>query len=124
MEHNPKIYAKALVSVITDKDSNKQQEKIAANFLKILEKNSDIKKAKEIISLAENFYCQKTGIRKIILETARTIGIRDFKKSFIEKGDIIQEKINPELVAGIKIIVNDEKQLDFSLKKLIDEIII
>ena len=43
-------------------------------------------------------------------------------ESLVKKGDIVQEKINKELIAGVKIIVNDEKQIDFSMQKKLQNI--
>ena len=35
---------------------------------------------------------------------------------------MVKEKINPELIAGIKVMINNNKQLDFSLKNKLDNI--
>lgn len=113
-------YAKVLVELILQ---GKVKEKvIIEGFLRLLKKNGDFKKAKEIIQLAEIELIKKTGNKKVILETARKNEIKDSFKHFIEKGDIVSEKINADLIAGIKIIVNDERQLDFSLKSKLDKI--
>lgn len=116
-----KIYAKALAEVILSKPASAEasvwQRKIADNFLKFLIKTGKEKKAKEILNLAEDFILAKQGKRKIIFETARKI-TSDQKKllhGIAETGDKVQEKINPELIAGVKIIINDSKQFDGSL---------
>lgn len=119
MKHKPNVYAKALAEIMVAKKDN---GKIVNNFLKLLEKNGDLKKAKQIVSLAEKLYLQKIGRNKIILETARKINHKEISSKVFKEKDIVQEKINPELIAGIKIIVNNEKQLDFSLKKKLEEI--
>ena len=117
-----KVYAKNLVDLFLNNKSLTEEKKFVDSFLMFLEKNQDIKKAKEIIQLAENLYFKKTGKRKITLESARSIDAETAFKSFFNKGDFAEEKINQELVAGVKIIVNNEKQLDFSLKNKIDNI--
>lgn len=122
MKHKAKNYAKALAGLILEKKNKQEQKKVVSKFLKYLEKNGDIKKAKEIVSLAENLYFKKTGKRKIILETARKTDTKDVSKKIFKKGDFLEEKVNSELVAGIKIMVNNEKQLDFSLKSKLDRI--
>ena len=96
------------------------QKELISRFLKLLEKNGDFKKAKEIISLAESLYLKKLKRRKIILETARKI--KNLKESFTENGDVVEEKINTDLVAGLKITINGERQLDFSLSKKLNDI--
>ncbi len=116
----PKMYAEALVDLVVGKKS----EEIPERFFKLLEKNEDLKKVKEIVRLAEILYLKKIGKEKVILETARKIITKDILKKMIKKGDIVEEKINPELIAGIKVIIDGEKQLDFSLSKKLNDILI
>ncbi len=104
MKHKAKEYSKALVQV---KKFNLK------NFLRVLEKNGDTKKLKEIVAMAE-----KMMYRKITIETARKVKVAWPKK----KNDLIEEKINPSLIAGVKITVNGERQLDFSLKNKLEKI--
>src|SRR3989344_4186362 len=59
-----------------------REKSIVANFLKLLEANGDMKKAKEIIALAEGLFLKKTGNKKIVLETARPLNSRSVFKKF------------------------------------------
>ena len=113
-KYSPKIYAKALVQLLPD-------ENATAIFLDFLAKNGDMKKAGQIISLAEDLWYKKTAARKISVETARHIEANPLK-DFLREGDKVTKKINPQLIAGIKITVNGEKQLDFSLQKKLKEL--
>lgn len=124
MKYKAKDYAKALVDLILQKGKPAEDKKILDNFLKILEKNGDIKKAKEITALAESIYFKKTGKKKIIIETARKIdqSQRNLLRSLEKEGDITEEKINKELIAGIKIIINNEKQFDASMQRKLQKI--
>jgi len=122
MKIKPKIYARVLVDVMMSKKNTGNEKKIVDNFLKLLKKNVDVKNAMEIIRLAEVFILQKTGNKKITLETAREIGRKNIFKEIVRRHDIVEEKIDPELIAGIRITVNGEKQLDFSLKNKLDKI--
>ena len=122
MKIKPKIYARVLVDVMMSKKNTGNEKKIVDNFLKLLKKNVDVKNATEIIRLAEVFILQKTGNKKITLETARDIGRKNIFKEIVRRHDIVEQKINPELIAGIRITVNGEKQLDFSLKNKLDKI--
>lgn len=121
MKYKSKIYAEALVGLMDSKKAG--GSKIIDNFIELLKKNGDMKKAKEIISLAEAIFLKKTGKRKVTVETARKIG-RNLSALLSKElqADAIEEKINPEIIAGIKIIVNNEKQLDFSLKGKLEKI--
>ncbi len=124
MKIKSKIYSKILVDLIIEKKTPAEQKKVIDRFFKFLEKNGDLKKTREIISLSEILLFKKTGDRKITLETARPlVAVSNVKSSLkIKKGDFISNKINPDIIAGIKITVNSEKQLDFSLKSKLDRI--
>ncbi len=115
-----KTYAKALVGAIGNKKSD--TKKITDNFLKLLEKNQDSKKVDHILAMAETMLLEKSGNKKVLLETARKIDTKDFVKTFVKKGDSIEEKINPGIIAGIKVTVNNDKQLDLSLAKKLENI--
>lgn len=120
MKYKGKIYAEALANAILDKKLD--EKKVIHNFLGLLEKNQDVKKAEEIIVLAQKLLLKKTGHKKVVLETARKINAKDSMKSFFKNGDIVEEKINPALVAGIKIIIDNERQLDNSLSGKLNKI--
>jgi len=118
-----KLYAEALADIATTKlagEGGLSDEQKAQNFFNFLKKNGDMGKAREILALAQDLFIKKTGRRKVVLETARKIKAKQKEElnSVLQKGDVVKEKINFELLAGIKIIIND-KQLDLSmLKKL------
>lgn len=99
-------------------------KKIADNFLALLIKAGLRKKAKEILDLAEDIVLKKQGHRKIILETARKLNAKDKEKlaGLAKPGDAVKEKINPELIAGVKVVVNGEKQLDMTMKNKLQKI--
>lgn len=120
MNVKPKKYAQALADIVSQK--NPDEKKISANFLTLLEKHQDVKKAREILALTEELLLKKTGNKKVILETARNVDVKDFTRAFVKKGDIIEEKINPGIIAGIKIKVDGDRQLDLSLLKKLNNI--
>jgi len=43
-------------------------------------------------------------------------------KQFVKEGDIVKEKINRELIAGVKVIVDGERQLDYSMQDKLQSI--
>ncbi len=113
-----KIYARALSESLLSETADKKT--VAKNFVKLLQKNGDMKKAPKILELARMVLLKKTGNHKIIVETAREADTQALLKVFAKKGDIIEEKINPALVAGVKITVDDNRELDFSLLKKLE----
>jgi F0F1-type ATP synthase delta subunit len=44
-------------------------------------------------------------------------------KEFAKEGDVVREKINHELIAGIKIIINDSRQFDASMQSKLQKIL-
>ena len=120
-----KIYAKALAEVISKRPAS-AQEALAwqSNFIKLLINKGYEKKAKEILNLTEDLILSKQGKKKITFETARkiTAGQKKVLDSFVGNGDVVKEKINPELIAGIKIIINNSKQFDASMQSKLQNI--
>jgi ATP synthase delta (OSCP) subunit. len=110
-----KLYAKALAEIISQKPAD--EKKIINNFVKLLVNTGYERKSKEILDLAEDLLLAKQGKRKITFETARktTSSQKKLLEKFVNKGDVVKEKINPELIAGVKIIINDNKQFDASM---------
>jgi len=117
-----KLYAKALSDVIAKRKVD--EKKIIKNFIKFLISSGYTKKTNQILDLAEEMLLKKQGKRKIIFETARSLTpkTRAFLEEFVKEGDVVKEKINQDLVAGIKITVNNEKQFDNSILNKINNI--
>jgi F0F1-type ATP synthase delta subunit len=111
-----KIYAKALAEVLSKKGID--EKKVVNNFAKLLISAGYERKSKEILNLAEDLLLAKQGRKKITFETARKITASQKKilEDFVKKEDVIKERINPELIAGIKIIINDSQQFDASMQ--------
>jgi F0F1-type ATP synthase delta subunit len=118
-----KLYAKALAEVLSKKGID--EKKVINNFVKLLVKTGQEKKAKEILNLAEDLLLAKQGKRKITYEIARRITAenRALLKEFVKEGDVVKEKINHELIAGVKIIINNEKQFDNSMLSKLNNIL-
>ena len=122
MKNNTTLYAKALAEILSQKEFDK--EKIVKNFVKLLIDNGCESKSEEILTLTQDLLLQKEGKRKIMFETARAVtpGQKKLIESMVKKGDVINEKINPELIAGIKIIINSSVQFDASLQSKLQKI--
>jgi F0F1-type ATP synthase delta subunit len=122
-QNKAKLYAKVLAEILSEKKYD--EKKIVNNFVKLLVNSGYENKSKEILDLAQDLLLLKQGKRKITFETARAITASQKKvlDSFVNKGDIIKEKISPELIAGIKIIINDSKQFDGSLQSKLQRIL-
>ncbi len=109
-------FAKALYEITKDLPKDNLPE-VMAQFVLILQKNNKLKKADFIIEEFINYSKKRNGIKTIELESAVKLEpatINKIKKIFGEKSEI-SEKINKELLGGIKIKV-DNLIYDASLK--------
>ena len=127
-KNNIKNYAKALADIASPKPKGEggsgSTDKKVKNFLALVKKNGLERKLKEIVEMAENIILAKKGNNKITLLTARKITASQKKllQNVAKDGDRITEKINPEIIAGVKIIINDSKQFDASMQKKLQNI--
>ncbi len=122
MRYPANIYAKALSEAITDPQAD--AGKIAKQFFALLQKNGDEVHAQKIIEEAARFARGAEGIRKVVVESARPLTAKQKKMldSFVKSGDVVQERIVPEIVAGVRVLVNDETMFDGTLKQKLDHI--
>ena len=123
MKYKTKDYAQALVEILSDKKAL-SDKKLLEGFVKLLERQNDLKKSNEIIDLAKFLLAKKNNKKSVVFESARKLSDTQ-RKTLLKStatGDIVIEKINPELIAGVKIIVDNEKQLDQTLLKKINNL--
>jgi len=120
MKYPANTYAQALVEAIVAPKAD--PAKIQKNFLAIIRKNGDEGRLKAILESAERLLGKKTGDRKVIVESARPLtgSVKSLFGNFLRSSDSVETKIHPELVAGVRITVNDELQFDGSLKGKLD----
>ncbi len=125
MNYTPKSYAMAFCFAIADAKNKSDEARCIKNLLALTEVNRDQKKLKEIFSAVEKKVSRKMGYRKITIESARPLSPANKKtvKHFIKSNDIIEEKIDNRLIAGIKLNIDDEFLLDGSFAAKIKNIL-
>ena len=119
MKHSPQLYAHAFSAVASGPLSSEREKTLVKNFLNLIKKNGDEHQLKKILARTEQQLREDCGRRKVVIETARRQkhSCADRLKGFITKDDIIEEDIDSELGAGLRITVNDELRFDGSYKK-------
>lgn len=123
MKHDPRTYAKALAEVAAGPLSPEKEREIAQNFARVVTERAGRKQWPKFLAAAEKALREKEGLRKVTIESARPIkDVRAELKGFLEKEDVIEEKVDPEVVAGIKITLNDARQFDGSLARKLNEL--
>jgi len=126
MKYAPHTYAKALVEALTASGGSKEKDDaLSKNFLALVRKNGDEGRLKKILEEASRFARGKSGVRKITIVSARELtGAQEAEMArFIKAGDVVERRIEPELIAGVKIVINDELQFDGSLKNKLNKVL-
>lgn len=111
------------VGAFTETVKKVSQERAVEGFVKLLKKTGDIKHSKKIIEAVYKKLVNEKGGKWVNVETARESALKQekLKYNFSEK-DYIDFKINPELVAGIRITINGEEELNNSLQSKLNKL--
>lgn len=118
MKYTPDLYAKAFLATV-GKASGKRQEELLRNFLKVVKKNGDWPLVGKIFQKVKRAEVSARGGRIVTLEIARELSqdiLQKLKNNF-SPNDLIITQVRPELIAGVRILIDEEKQLDASLRQ-------
>lgn len=118
MKYSPIIFAKAFSDVLpkTPKDD---QPALLKRFALVLEKYGVMKDAAKILQEIKKIIAKRDGVSLIKIETARSLDrelTHKIKFNFDKNSDFTM-KINEDLIAGVKIIIDDELSIDNSLQR-------
>lgn len=115
MKCTSKQYAAALRETLEGKTGRERKE-ILRRLVKVLLKNRDFSKRAAVLKEYERQCLRAQDVKKIILDSAAPVPQK--LKHEIQKilgGKLsFSERIDPVLLAGIKILVNDEIMIDAS----------
>ncbi len=124
MKYSLENYAEALASVISEHGSGARRDVIVENFAALLERNGDDVHAGAIIRATERILRKKEGGHEVLLESARRISdqnLRSLSAAFAGQKDSVETLIDPDLVAGVRITVDHEREFDGTLKGKMDK---
>lgn len=124
MKYSPSLYARAFAEVAVKPLSAAEEKRAIENFLAFIRKNGDWGAIGKILATTEKILREKTGRRKFVFETARPLGklLERLRKELTKSHDVVEEKLNPSLIAGVKITMNDEIEFDGSLQHKLDKL--
>ena len=124
MSYSPQAYAKAFLAALSGIPKAHEMALIA-NFLKSIGRHGDSRLFYKIVEQIEMLTVKKEGGQVVVVESARVLSLHQKKELMrhFSKKDIIREKIRPELVAGVRININGEKELDLSFKGVMERIL-
>lgn len=122
MKYSSKQYASVLLSILEGK-SEKDRKKILRKFIAVLAKNRDLTRLGAILRETEREYLQRSDLRKVVVESVSPVNsaLRKEIERAVGGKTWWQEKINPELLAGIRILINDETLIDASGKRQVEK---
>lgn len=116
MKYRPKHYAAAFAAAAlaaTPKDG----DALVARLMASVRRHGDSRALPKILAETERIMRAKTGRRSITLTTARPLpSARHTLGAFLKPGDIVETRIDPALVAGITITIDDTREFDGSLR--------
>ena len=124
MKYPASTYAKALVEALTTAKGSEDKRAMADRFVALVRLSDDEAHLPKILDQADRLLRRENGTRRLVVESARALDakLKQLVASLANQGDAIEEKINPDLIAGIKITANDEMQFDASLKRKLDDV--
>ncbi len=118
MKYPAKLYAEAFweaMQIIPEAELSK----LVQQFISVVYKNGDASHLAKIADAVEALSVKHEGGRSVELEYARPMPEKmaaELRKQFSPK-DHIKVRINDTLVAGVRITIDGEKEIDNSLHK-------
>ena len=109
MKYPAAIYAKAFLEIKPD----------LKKFLMMVDKNGDFARIDKIVEAIESQSTKERGGHVVELEMARDVDqklVDKLRKKFTVK-DHIRTKISPNLIAGVRITIDGERELNQSLQR-------
>jgi len=116
MKYAPELYAEAFIQALDESAGHASRDALVASLLAVIEKNGDNARKVKILNAVRRAFIKKRGGREITIETARVQQHIDLGRYFT-KEDEIETRVNPDLVAGLRITIDGERELDTSLHR-------
>ena len=112
MKYPAEIYARVFVACAEEAPSRTQA--LTRTFLETIEKNGDMPHRRKILAALEREFALAAGGRLVTLEFAREASPKAIRKiaAAFRKQDRATATVNPELIAGVRITVDGQEELD------------
>jgi F-type H+-transporting ATPase subunit delta len=121
MRTTPKQYAVSLYEA--SKGASKEDtEELVSNFVKILRVNNNLSMGDKIIEEYYKYYRQQKGIAKLKITSQAKLDsgtINDIVKHFSKQVEL-EEEIDPDLIGGIVLEIDEDVRIDGSIKKKLE----
>lgn len=121
MKYTTEIYASALREVIGEAKPSKR-DAIVKRFVQAVIRRGDARKLPTIARELEQDEVHARGGRMVEVESVSALRHNMSKlKNLFKEADHIETRINPELIAGTRITIDGERELDFSLARQLNK---
>jgi F0F1-type ATP synthase delta subunit len=123
MRYPIRKYAQALYELAKGK-SAAESEKIIKAFISLLIRYNDRSLLPRIIAQYEKLRRKTEGVTKVEVTAAKKLSTKtkgDIEKKFDGKVEIT-EKVHPEVLGGIQLIINDEYLVDGTLQGRVEKL--
>lgn len=117
MAYTPKQYAESFVGAVT-RAQGKDVDVAIQRFIALMRKNSDWSRRKKIVERIEDEWRKKEGRSLATIVSARPLTVGDRQKireRFPEDRYDLKEEVRPEIMAGVRIEIDRESQIDATL---------
>jgi F0F1-type ATP synthase delta subunit len=115
MRYTTRQYAEALLESLEGK-ADKDREVILARFMSVLRRSGDARRLNEILVRYEEVFLKARGMVKVTLESASALPAavkKEIEKALGKPIELI-ETIEPKLLAGLRILLDDRILIDAS----------
>jgi len=123
MRYQAKDYAEAFLEVVEGK-SGEEQRLMMKRFLDTVKKFGDAGNLKKIFAAVELVLTKERGGKEVVVESAREIPVALHKEleTKFKSEDLVRERINPALIAGVRVLIDGEWMVDASLKRRLEKL--
>ncbi|MDP1706417.1 MAG: F0F1 ATP synthase subunit delta [bacterium] len=121
MKQSSRVYAQGFVAACSEGVS---LEVTIKNLVRLVDRNNDWVKWPKILAAVAKEWRRQNNERSVVLESARPLSAVAKKEIIakLEKSDQVTERINPALLAGFRLIADEEEIFDASLKRKLDSL--
>ena len=117
MRESAENYARAFIFLLEKYPH--EQDRLIAGLKKALRRAGDERNAKKVIAAIEDAILRKEGKKKITVTSARPLSKESLDRIYkqFETDAVFETKVQPDLIAGVRVMINREQLIDATLKR-------
>jgi F0F1-type ATP synthase delta subunit len=123
MTYTPRQYAVALYEVL-EGTQGAERKNIISRFLEVLEKHRARHMERQILNHYEKIFLARHGMKKVDVVSASplTDAVRKDIEVAIHEPMLMSETVDPSLLAGLTILIDDSVYIDASGRTMINNL--